>query len=65
MVGADLTRRVVMANVVKVGLRQRHVHHSENQDADSQCSCASRWSAPCRHGHASFTKDAPAAPIRI
>ena len=40
VIDADLAAIVMMANVVVVGLRQRHVNHAENQYADSQNSRA-------------------------
>ena len=39
---ADLAGPVVMANVVIVGLRQRHVNHAENHDPDEQDSRSQR-----------------------
>jgi hypothetical protein len=40
VVGADLAGRVVMADIVIIGLRQRDVDRAENQQADSQGSQA-------------------------
>ena len=36
VVGADLTRRVVVADIVIVSLRQRDVDRAEDQEADPQ-----------------------------
>ena len=41
VIDADFAGRVVVADVVIVGLRQRYVDDAENQDADSQGSCPS------------------------
>ncbi len=55
VIDADLARAVVMANVVIVGLRQRHVNHAENHDADSQDpSAVPDCPPPCRHDGTSF-----------
>ena len=36
VISADLARGVMVADVVIIGLRQRHMHETENQHADSQ-----------------------------
>ncbi len=50
VVNADLSRSVVMANVVKIRLRQRHVNHAHNHDPGQQDSGSSSViDEPCRH----------------
>jgi hypothetical protein len=39
VVQTELAGPVVVADVVKIGLRQRYVDHAEDQEADSQRSC--------------------------
>ena len=54
---ADLARPVVVADVVKVGLRQRRVHEAEDQDHDPHAATATMPSRPTP-GHAG-TSDKP------
>ena len=58
VVDADFAGRVMMADVVVVGLGQRYVDDTENQNTDSQGSSASMTTPP-RHGHvsASFSRE--------
>jgi hypothetical protein len=46
VIDADFAGRVVVADVVVVGLRQRHVNQAENQNSDSQVDCPWPESAP-------------------
>jgi len=56
MVGAELARGIVVADVVIIGLGKRYVDHTENQKADSQGSRATPIRLPPRcHDTASFT----------
>ena len=41
VMNANLSRSVVMANVVIIRLRQRHVNHAQNHDPDEQDSRSS------------------------
>ncbi len=55
VIDADFTGGVMVADVVIVGLGQRHVNQAENQNADSQVDCPSPESAPIGpHRLASF-----------
>ena len=46
VIDADFAGRVMVADVVIVGLGQRHVHEAENQNSDSQVACPLPESAP-------------------
>jgi hypothetical protein len=46
VISADFAGRVVMADVVIVGLRQRHVKETENQNSDSHVAFAAPESTP-------------------
>jgi hypothetical protein len=55
VVDADLVGRVVVADIMIVGLRQRHMNETENQNSDSQVARPSPQSVPTRPDHfASF-----------
>jgi hypothetical protein len=50
VMNADLSRAVVMANVVKISLRQGHVNHAQHHDPGQQDSRSSSViDEPCRH----------------
>ena len=58
VVDADFAGRVMVADVVIVGLGQRYVNDAENQNADSQVRVPSPESPPIeRHDLASFPMD--------
>ena len=55
VITANFAWRVVMADVVIVGLRQRHVEETENQNSDSQVAFAAPESTPIkRHNSTPF-----------
>jgi hypothetical protein len=58
VIDADFTGGIMMADVVIVGLGQRHVHQAENENSHSQVACRPPESAPKRRHHlASFWID--------
>jgi len=60
VVDADLARRVVMANVVEVGLRQGNVDQARDQQADPDASSNAGRVGPKPHGLTSIVVDEPA-----
>jgi hypothetical protein len=58
VITADFAGRVMVADVVIVGLGQRHMYEAENQNSDSQVDCPWPESAPIEpHRLASFRMD--------
>lgn len=49
MVDADLARRIVMPNVVEVGLRQRDMDQARDQQSDPEKSRTLTWNCPKSH----------------
>ena len=46
VITTDFARSIVVANVVVVGLGQRHMNEAENQESDSQVACPTPESTP-------------------
>ena len=60
MVDADFARRVMMANVVEVGLRQGNMDQARDQQADPDPSGNAGCADPKPHGLTSIVVDEPA-----
>ncbi len=56
VVNTDLPRRVVMADIVIVGLRQRNMHGAENHDRDSQIAQTPERFLPPRQEHSNLIR---------